>query len=64
MTHRLNVLYKYMNISNDYQVIEGTRNSITNDQSEITPKHPKQSYRFVHESMSHCILEVYEVSTK
>ena len=29
MTRRLNVLYKYMNISNDYQVIEGTQNIIT-----------------------------------
>ena len=49
MTRCLNVLYKYMkfrwNISNGYQVIEGTRNSIANDQRDITPKHPKQSYR-------------------
>ena len=27
------------------KLIEGTRNSIANDQREITPKHPKQSYR-------------------
>ena len=27
-----------------YQVKEGTRNSIANDQREITQKYPKQSY--------------------
>ena len=41
MTHRLNVLYKcmkFLEISNCYQVIERTQNSIANDQREITPK--------------------------
>ena len=48
MTRRLNVLYKGMifcwNTSKGYQVIERTRNSIANDQREITPKYPKQTY--------------------
>ena len=42
MTRRLNVLYKCMkywsNASKGYQVILRTRNSIANDQREITPK--------------------------
>ena len=40
-------IWRFVEISptNGYQVIEGTRNSIANDQREITPKHPKQSYR-------------------
>ena len=38
------VSLKYLK-TNGYQVIEGTRNSIANDQREITPKQPKQSYR-------------------
>ena len=48
MTHRLIVLYNYMkfhfNSFNGCQVTEQTRNSIANDQREITPKYPKQSY--------------------
>ena len=48
MTCRLKVLYKCMkfrfNTSYCYQVIERTRNSIANDQREITPKYQKQSY--------------------
>ena len=48
MTHRLNVLYKCMkfqwNTLKGYQVIEWTRNSIANDEREITPKYQKQSY--------------------
>ena len=40
-------IWRFVEISptNGYQVIEGTQNSIANDQREITPKHPKQSYR-------------------
>ena len=40
-------IWRFVEISptNGYQVIEGTRNSIANDQREITSKHPKQSYR-------------------
>ena len=48
MTHRLIVLYNYMkfhlNNFNGCQLTERTRNCIANDQREITPKHPKQSY--------------------
>ena len=48
MTCCLSVLYKCMkfgwNTSNGYQVIEQKRNSIANDQREITQKYPKQSY--------------------
>ena len=48
MRRCLNVLYKCMkfrwNTSNGYQVIERTRNSIANDQREITPKYSKQRY--------------------
>ena len=33
-----------LNTSNGYQVIERTRNSIANDQREITPKYSKQRY--------------------
>ena len=49
MTRRPNVHYKCLkfrwNTSNGYQVIERTRNiSIANDQREMTPKYPKQSY--------------------
>ena len=48
MTHRLIVLYNCMkfhfNSFNGCQVTERTRNSIANDQREITPIYPKQSY--------------------
>ena len=48
MTHRLNVLYNCMMFHfysfNGCQLTERTRNSISNDQREITPKYPKQSY--------------------
>ena len=47
-----------------YQVIERTRNSIANDQWEITPKYTKRGMVLVHDTLSHCVLEVYEVSTK
>ena len=48
MTHCLILLYNCMkfhfNSFNGCQVTERTQNSITNDQREITPKNPKQSY--------------------
>ena len=48
MTHRLLVLYNcmkfHLNNFNGCQLTERTRNSIANDQREITPKYPKQSY--------------------
>ena len=48
MTHRLIVLYNCMkfhfNSFKGLQVTERTRNSIENNQREITPKYPKQSY--------------------
>ena len=51
MTHCLNVLYKCMkfhwNISNCYHVIEQIRNSIANDQREITPKLSKAELWFL-----------------
>ena len=51
MTRCLNVLYKCMkfrfNTSNCYQVIERTRNSIANDQREITPKISKAELWFL-----------------
>ena len=48
MTNRLIVLYNCMkfHLNNFYgcQLTERTQNSIANDQREITPKYPKQSY--------------------
>ena len=48
MTHRLIVLYNcmkfHLNNFNGCQLTERTRNSIANDQREITQKYPKQSY--------------------
>ena len=65
MTRPLNVLYKCMkfrwNISNGYQDIESTGNSKANDQREITPKNPKQSYVLMHDTSSECALQMYEV---
>ena len=47
-TYRLIVLYNCMKFHSNYfngcQIKERTRNSISNDQREITPKYPKQSY--------------------
>ena len=68
MTRRLNVLYKSMkfrwNTSKGYRVIERARNSIANDQREITPKNIQSRVMvFVHDTLSHCTLEVYGVST-
>ena len=48
MTHCLIVLYNcrkfHLNNFNGCQLTERTRNCIANDQREITPKYPKQSY--------------------
>ena len=48
MTHCLIVLYNCMKFHLNYfigcQLTERTRNCIANDQREITPKNPKQSY--------------------
>ena len=48
MTHRLIVIYNcmkfHLNNFNGCQLTERTRNSIANDQREIIPKYPKQSY--------------------
>ena len=64
MKHHLNVRYKCMkfqrNTSNGYQVIEGTQKSIANDQREITPKILQSRVMIlVHDTLSHCALEVY-----
>ena len=48
MKHCLIVLYNcmkvHLNSFNGWQVTERIRNSIANDQREITPKYPEQSY--------------------
>ena len=48
MTHRLIMLYNCMefqpNSFDGCQLTDRTRNNIPNDQREITPKYPKQSY--------------------
>ena len=67
MTRRLNVLYKCMkfcrNIFNGYQVIEGTRNSIANDQRKIPKKNIQSRLMvLVHNTSSECALQMYEVS--
>ena len=66
MTHRLIVLHNCMkfhfNSFNGCQVTERTQNIISNDQREITPKISKAELWFL--CMTHCALQVYEVSTK
>ena len=70
MTHRLIVLINCMKFHfysfNGCQVTERTQNSFVNDQREITPRISKAELWFlcVHETLSHCALQVYEVSTK
>ena len=54
----------HFNSFNGCQVTERTRNSIANDQREITPKISKAVMVLVHDTLSHCALQVYEVSTK
>ena len=69
MTHRLIVFYNcmkfHLNSFNGCQLTEQTRNSIANDQREITPKNIQSRVMvLVHDTLSHCALQVYEVSTK
>ena len=67
MTHHLIVLYNcmkfHLNSFNGCQLTEQTGNSIVNDQREITPKISKVMV-LVHDTLSHCALQMYEVSTK
>ena len=62
MARYLNMLYKCMNslgiISNGYQVIERTRNSIANDQREITPEISKAELWFL--CMPRCLNVLYK----
>ena len=62
MTCRLNVLYKCMkfgwNTSNCYTAIERTRNSIVNDQREITPKISKAELWIL--CMTRCLNKLYK----
>ena len=62
MTHRLIVLYNCMkfhfNSLNGCQVTEQTRNSIANDQREITPKISKAELWFL--STTHCLIVRYK----
>ena len=61
MTHRLIVLYNCMKCHfysfNGCQPTEGTRNSIANDQREITPKKSKAELWFL--CMTHCLIVLY-----
>ena len=62
MTHQLIVLYNCMkfhfNSFNGCQVTERTRNSIANDQREITPKISKTELWFL--CMAHCLIVRYK----
>ena len=65
----MNALYECMKFqwkfSNGYQVKKGTRNSIANDQREITKKISKaELWFFVQNTSSECALQIYEVSLK
>ena len=61
MTHRRIVLYHCMefhvNSFNGCQLKEWTRNSIANDQREITPKLSKAELWFL--CMTHCLIVLY-----
>ena len=62
MTHRLIVLYNcmkfHLNSFNGCQLTERTRNSIANDQREITPKISKAELWFL--CMTHCLIVRYK----
>ena len=62
MTHRLIALYNYMkfhlNRLNGCQLTERPRNSIANDQREITPKISKAELWFL--CMTHCLIVRYK----
>ena len=69
MTHCLIVLYNcmkfHLNSFNGCQLTERARNSIANDQREITPKNIQSRVMvLVQYTLSHCALQVYAVSTK
>ena len=63
MTHRLIVFYNcmkfHLNNLNVCQLTERTRNSIANDQREITPKYPNRVKVLVHDTSSQCALQMY-----
>ena len=65
LTHRLIVLYNcmkfHLNSFNGCQVTERTRNSIANDQREITPKISKAELWFL--CMTHCLIVHYKCMT-
>ena len=62
MTHRLIVLYNcikfHLNSFNGSQLTEQTRNSIANDQREITPKISKAELWFL--CTTHCLIVRYK----
>ena len=62
MTHCLIVLYNcmkvHLNSFNGCQLTERTRNSIANDQREITPKNSKAELWFL--CMTHCLIVLYK----
>ena len=62
MTHRLIVLYNcmivHLNSFNGCQLTEQTRNSIANDQREITQKISKAELWFL--CMTHCLILLYK----
>ena len=69
MKHCLIVLYNCMkfrlNSLNSCQVTERTRNSIANDQREITPKIYKSRVMvLVHDTSSYSALQLFDVSFK
>ena len=68
MTHRLIVLYNcmkfHLNNFNDCQLTERTRNSIANDQREITQNIQSRVMVLVHDTSSQCALQMYKVSLK
>ena len=69
MTHSLIVLYNCMKFHfysyNGCQVTERTRNSIANDQRGNNSKTIQSRVMgLVQDTLSHCALQVYEVSTK
>ena len=51
-----------LNSFNGCQVTERKRNSIANDQREITPKIYKAELLFLCMTSSYCALQLYEVS--
>ena len=54
----------HFNSFNGCQVTERTQNSIADDHREITPNIQSRVLVLVHDTLSHSVLQVYEVSTK